>query len=215
MKTRLMIGALFATGLTTALVAEQKSPKAADDEIIANQSPEQKFVSCSTRNNLFEIQAGKLIAEKATNSDIKKMAQMMVDDHTKAQEQLKETAQKSNIQVPEKLLSWQQSKLDFISRVPIEDLQTEYSFHLVAAHQMAILQTQHALTKLQDGAIKQLAENQVRDLRGHLQHAKTLASTFTGGRGDGLSGEPTGPRDADQKDNAVQPKAPAAEEQPK
>jgi putative membrane protein len=120
---------------------------------------------------------------------VKKVAQQMIEGHTKAQDQLKQAAQKSNLQVPEKLLTWQQAKLDYMAKLPAEDLATGYSFHLVAAHHMAILGAQHALTKVQDAGVKELAQTQLRDLRGHLQEANSVAMRFTGGQ-PAISGSP-------------------------
>ena len=117
---------------------------------------------------------------------------MMVEDHTKANDQLKQVAEKSNLQVPQRLLAWQQAKLDYMAKLPADDLAPGYSFHLVAEHHMAILGTQHALTKVQDAGVKELAQNQLRDLRGHLQQANAVAMQFTGGEA-AISGEPVSP----------------------
>src|SRR6478736_3397594 len=126
MKGRLITAALCLAGLATALIAAQQAanqdtgaqPRSdaqiradADDGQIANASPDQKFISCAARNNMFEIQAGKLVAGKVENDRVKKIAQMMVDNHTKANDQLKQAAEKSNLELPAKLLTWQQAKL--------------------------------------------------------------------------------------------------------
>ena len=160
---------------------------------MANQTPEQKFVNCSARTNLFEIQAGKLVESKASNDRVKQIARRMIDDHTKAQDDLKQTAQKNNLRVPERLLAWQQAKLDFISKLPAEDLEVGYSFHLVASHHMALLETEHALQKIQDAGLKQLAKSQLRELRDQLRQANGVAMAFTGGGDAGITGEPVSP----------------------
>jgi putative membrane protein len=50
--------------------------------------------------NMAEIELGKLALERAANADVKKFAQMMIDDHTKAGEDLKAIASRHNIPVP-------------------------------------------------------------------------------------------------------------------
>src|SRR5204863_3376334 len=138
-------------------------------------------INCSATDNLFAIEVGKLVASKVSNERVKKLAQSMVDEHTKAQDRLKETAAKSNLKVPEKLMAWQQSLLDFIAKAPADDLGAGYAFHLVGDHHTAILATEYALTKIQDQGVKELAQNRLRDLRAHLKDANSVASTFTGG----------------------------------
>jgi putative membrane protein len=221
---RLIIGAVCLAGLATALIAEQQAANPAteqntaaqpqpaaqnngvapngDEEPIANASPDQKFITCAAHNNLFEIQAGKLVAGKVENDRVKKIAQMMVDNHTKANDQLKQVAEKSNLREPERLLAWQQAKLDYMAKLPAEELATGYSFHLVGAHHMAILGTQNALTKVQDAGVKELAQNQLRELRSHLQQANSVAMQFTGGQAS-ISGEPVSP-DNSNKNGAEQ-----------
>ena len=48
-------------------------------------------------SNLFEIQSNQLALQKSQNEQVKKFAQMMVDDHTKAGEQLKSTLSTAKI----------------------------------------------------------------------------------------------------------------------
>ena len=48
-------------------------------------------------SNLFEIQSSQLALQKSQNEQVKKFAQMMVDDHTKAGEQLKSTLSTAKI----------------------------------------------------------------------------------------------------------------------
>lgn len=50
--------------------------------------------------NIAEIETGKLAQEKASNDDVKKFAQTMVDDHTKALTELQDIASKKGVQLP-------------------------------------------------------------------------------------------------------------------
>ena len=55
------------------------------------------FVKKAAVANLFEIQSSQLALQKSHNEQVKKFAQMMIDDHTKAGEQLKSTLSAANI----------------------------------------------------------------------------------------------------------------------
>lgn len=53
--------------------------------------------------NRAEIELGKLALERAQNAEVKKFAQMMIDDHTKAGDDLKAIASRHNLQIPMEL----------------------------------------------------------------------------------------------------------------
>jgi putative membrane protein len=55
------------------------------------------FVKKTTVSNLFEIQSSQLALQKSQNEQVKKFAQMMVDDHTKAGKELKSTLSTAHI----------------------------------------------------------------------------------------------------------------------
>ena len=64
---------------------------------------DQDFIKKAVIANLAEIELGRLAVQKAQNSEVKQFAQMMVDGHTKALDELKQIAQRSNAQGPASL----------------------------------------------------------------------------------------------------------------
>jgi putative membrane protein len=52
------------------------------------------------QGNLAEIEAGKLALERSQNDSVKTFAQKMVDEHTKAQDELQQLAQAKGVQLP-------------------------------------------------------------------------------------------------------------------
>jgi putative membrane protein len=51
------------------------------------------FAMKAAQANFAEVELGKLAQQKASSDDVKKFAQMMVDDHTKALDDLKSAAE--------------------------------------------------------------------------------------------------------------------------
>jgi len=60
------------------------------------------FGQIAAVGGLAEVDLGKLAADKASNPGVKQFAKRMVDDHEKANRQLKSIAQKSSIPLPSK-----------------------------------------------------------------------------------------------------------------
>ena len=67
------------------------------------QPADMEFVKKAVGSGMAEVELGKLGTEKAANPDVKQFSQRMVDDHTKANEQLTMILQNKNIEVPKDL----------------------------------------------------------------------------------------------------------------
>jgi putative membrane protein len=64
---------------------------------------DEKFVREAAEGGMAEIALGELATEKASSNEVKKFGQRMVDDHSKAADELKEIASSKGIRVPDKL----------------------------------------------------------------------------------------------------------------
>src|SRR3954470_4153157 len=62
--------------------------------------PDQKFATMVAQTDLAEIQVGNLALQKSTSEDVKKIAQKLVDDHTKSSTELKQIASSKNMTLP-------------------------------------------------------------------------------------------------------------------
>src|SRR3982750_4561290 len=61
---------------------------------------DQVFVKDAAEGGMAEVELGRLAVEKASNADVKKFGQRMVEDHNKANEELKDIAGKQNVALP-------------------------------------------------------------------------------------------------------------------
>ena len=76
---------------------------------------DKKFVKNAAIGGLMEVELGKVAAAKGASEGVKQFGQKMVDDHSKANDQLKEVASKEHFEIPSALDSKHQSKLDKMS----------------------------------------------------------------------------------------------------
>src|SRR5205823_909236 len=63
---------------------------------------DREFVRKAAEGGLAEVELGQLATQKASSPDVKQFGQRMVNDHTKANDELKEVAQKQGISIPDK-----------------------------------------------------------------------------------------------------------------
>jgi putative membrane protein len=98
------------------------------------QSDAQKFFEKAAIANMAEIRLGQLATQRAESQDVKQFGQMMVDEHTKALDQLKEAAQKANITLPTDIDSKHQKKQDKLSEASGAEFDKKYIDAMVDAH---------------------------------------------------------------------------------
>jgi len=98
---------LFIFSSCTKNTADDSKEAAAEENEEKFENPEledgSKFAVSAADAGLMEVQLATLALSKATSGKVKEFAQMMLDDHTKANEELKALAQKKNITLPSSL----------------------------------------------------------------------------------------------------------------
>lgn len=94
-----------------------------------------KFIKKAAIGNLAEVELGRLGVEKAQDPEVKQFAQMMVDEHSKALDQLKQVASTSGVEVPSTLDEKHQKIQDKLSRLNAEEFDRQYMKAMVDAHQ--------------------------------------------------------------------------------
>ena len=70
-----------------------------DDQRTSNKFDEKRFVKDALVGGLTEVELGKLAVDKASSDAVKQFGQKMIDDHSKANAELKEIATKEKIDV--------------------------------------------------------------------------------------------------------------------
>jgi putative membrane protein len=99
---------------------------------------DKKFLKGAALGGMTEVELGKLAAQKATSDDIKQFGQKLVEDHTKANTELKEVASKDNIPIPDTLDSKHQSRIEKLSKLSGEQFDKAYVKDQVKDHQADI-----------------------------------------------------------------------------
>jgi putative membrane protein len=99
------------------------------------QADDQGFVNDLTVAGLTEVQLGKIATERAANADVKAFGQMMVKDHSKAGEELKQVASRLKIQQPTQLDQKHKDLVDKLSKLRGAEFDREYINAMVQGHQ--------------------------------------------------------------------------------
>ena len=103
--------------------------------IAALQAPDQKFLMDAIMGNNAEIAMGQLALQRATNPDVKSFAQMMVDQHTAANNELMPMAQSAGMMVTSGMIDpMHQSLASAMSQLSGADFDMAYIKSQMADH---------------------------------------------------------------------------------
>ena len=130
------------------------------------------FAKKAAAGGMAEVEMGKLAADKATNDDVKAFGKRMVDDHTKAGEQLKQIAEQEKIQLPTDLSAKDKAEKDRLSKLSGAAFDRAYINHMVTDHKKDVADFQKEANNGQDEAIKNFAQQTLPTLQDHLKQAE-------------------------------------------
>lgn len=151
------------------------------------QAPDRDFVSECIRNNLFEAEAGRHVAQTAQDTQVRQFAEKLADFHQQNSQELRQLAQQLGYDAPSTMHNWQTEKLNQLRTMSPTELERKYIFHQVGAHATAELGYQFEINKGQEQQVKQNAQESLKDIRDHKQQAEQIARKLAGGGSPGSS----------------------------
>jgi putative membrane protein len=95
-----------------------------------------KFVHKAAMGGMFEVESGKIASDKGMSQDVKDFGAKMVEDHGKANDELKGIASSKGIDVPAKLDAKHQDMIDALNAKSGKDFDTLYFSDMTKAHKM-------------------------------------------------------------------------------
>lgn len=142
----------------------------ADDKIKASE-----FVEEASAKGLAEIETSRIALKESNSSAVRKFAETMISDHTKANQELKKIAQKKNLDVSDEPELRNKAKAMVLKMRDGESFDEAYANNQVVAHEQSIELFQRAANG-QDAEIKAYAKKTLPKLQQHLKMAQELQS---------------------------------------
>jgi putative membrane protein len=125
-----------------------------------------------------EVELGKVAVQKAQNDKVKQFGQRMIDDHTKAGEQLKSIAAKDNIAIPSRLNAKHKAVVDKYSNLSGAEFDRAYMKDMVRDHEKDIADFQKEANGGSNSDLKSWAGSTLPTLQEHLRMAKEANSSL-------------------------------------
>ena len=171
---RILTG-LGLAGLFTVAVA-QDTPKSTSTAHSQLNMADRKFVKDAAQGGMAEVELGQLAAEKASSDDVKKFGQRMVDDHSKANDDLKQLATKKGVHVPQQLSAKDKATKARLSKLSGEQFDKAYMADMVKDHEADAKEFENQANKGTDADIKAFAAKTLPMVQRHLEMARDLAN---------------------------------------
>jgi putative membrane protein len=138
-------------------------------------APDKKFVRDAAEGGLAEVELGKLATEKASSEEVKKFGQRMQDDHSKANDELKQLASSKGISLPEELSAKDKALKDRLSNLSGAQFDKVYMNNMVADHKKDVAEFAKESKSGNDSDVKQFAAKTLPTLKDHLKEAEGIA----------------------------------------
>jgi putative membrane protein len=150
---------------------------------------DQIFAMMAAVGGLEEVQLGKMAADRAASPEVKQLAQRLVQDHSKANQELMTIAEKKDIDVPDELDDTHEDVVDLFSKLEGASFDREYVRYQVMHHEKDTAGFAVQAKDGQDSELKAFAAKQLPILQGHLQQLRELAAKqTTAGKPGGTGG---------------------------
>jgi len=133
------------------------------------------FVLNAAMGNQEEVEFSRQAVQKAQNPEVKRVAQHILDDHQKAQQQLQPVAQQLGVQLPSSLPEDKQQMIQIISSLPADQFEKHYVAAMQADHAKEIIKFRACSQLLQNDQAKQYAQQQLPALQSHYEQVQQAA----------------------------------------
>ncbi len=130
------------------------------------------FAKEAAEGGMFEVAMGKVAVQKAQNNDVKQFGQRMIDDHSKAGDQLKGLASRDNLVLPDTLNAKDQATINRLSNLTGSTFDREYMRQMVMDHETDIAAFQREANDGTNADLRNWASNTLPTLHDHLRQAK-------------------------------------------
>lgn len=137
-----------------------------------------EFATKAASGGLLEVELGKVLAAKGSTPKARKFGQQMVDDHTKANNELKAIAAKHNITLPTSLGEDHQKVYKDVTEEKGVDMDKEYLKEMVKDHEEDVKEFTEASVKASYPDLKEFATKTTPKLQHHLEMAQQMSAAL-------------------------------------
>ena len=140
------------------------------------------FVEKAAVGGMAEVRMGKMAQQKGSSDQVKQFGARMVDDHSKANDELKKIASSKGITLPTDLDAKHKSKMEKMQKLSGAQFDRAYMDDKVADHKQDVAEFRKEANSGKDSDIKAFAAKTLPTLEDHLKMAQSTDAAVKGSK---------------------------------
>ena len=145
-------------------------------------SADKSFVEKAAVGGIAEVEMGKMAQQKGSSDQVKQFGSRMVEDHSKANDDLKQVASSKGITLPTDLDAKHKSKMDKMQKLSGAQFDRAYMDDMVADHKQDVADFRKQATSGKDSDLKAFAAKTLPTLEDHLKMAQSTDAAVKGSK---------------------------------
>lgn len=137
---------------------------------------DRKFMTNAAQGGMAEVELGQLAQEKGQSQEVKDFGKKMVDDHSKANDQLKQLASQKGVTLPTDMDAKDQATKAKLEKLSGTQFDQAYMKDMLMDHKKDVAEFQKESTSAHDPDLKNWAGETLPTLQGHLKMAQEYAT---------------------------------------
>ena len=132
-------------------------------------SRDRTFVMQAGQLSMMEVDLGRLAVERGSSAGVKQYGQQMVEEHTRANQELMQLAMQKKVELPSEMSTQNTALIDRLSGLSGRRFDTAYKQAMIDSHKQAIALFQAQSQQGQDPQLKAWATQKLPNLQAHLE----------------------------------------------
>lgn len=171
----LMSIGLFAQQSDTGMMKDKSKSDMKHDGMMMVDHKDHEFMMKAAQGGMTEVELSQMALKQSSNDDVKQFAQRMVDDHTKAGDELKDLAASKSVTLSMMVSKDGKSAMDKMMKLSGADFDRAYMKQMVKDHNMTVALFEKEASGGKDAETKAWAEKTLPTLREHQTMARDLS----------------------------------------
>jgi len=134
------------------------------------------FLNDAAPGGMAEVELGRLAVKQAASKEVKQFAELMIADHSKAGDELKQLAQQKKVMLPQELNPTHKETMAKLSQLRGAEFDREYVKAMVADHMKDVTAFESVAKGAVDADVKAYATKTLPTLKEHLQMIRGIES---------------------------------------
>ncbi len=169
--TTLLFGTVAIAQTTTTDAGQQSMSKTGGVP-----AADRKFMDNAAQGGMAEVELGQLAQEKGQSQEVKDFGKKMVDDHTQANDQLKQLASQKGVTLPTDLNVKDKATKAKLEKLSGDQFDQAYMRDMLTDHKKDVAEFQKESKSASDPELKSWAGQTLPTLQGHLKMAEEYAT---------------------------------------